>query len=553
MWNYPEKPNKKTIPIQVKNARSFIWGTALTAFVGFLTGVSYFVEKASQRSREKMLALKPGKKVIVIGGGTAGATVAATISQFRPESSVLVLEPSRDHVFIAQVPLAMAGHRSYDLCTFGQNTLVNSAVWCVTREADLQLVGAKKIDPVKQEVIDTNGVVHPYDFLVLACGAQRDYNAVKGLTEEVADKGRICVNPHAVRDTLCSVKTGTILSCKLNPQPQRGDTEDSLLYGRQHEGNFISSVNVIWKFLKHFGRLSQSSFYAIYEDEFPSDRIPMAYNTRILRFWENRGTTPVPKHRLESIDSKNHIARFRDLTTGEKKDIDFKMLMLDLPLIAQPLIKESKLDGPGTRGFANVDYKTLQHKVFKNIFAIGDCAALPNPKSYGACFAQVPVVTHNISQLIDYEVEVDRRASYEVEMSVGEGFATMPEEEKKKQVSDRRLALLNQFNPPELQAHYNGYSSFHINMTTWRAIWPEMSEGNKRENFHLWDNSRYDSWRGFMNGVFLQLFAYETMYWLIFLRGWWYPPKWFSYPDFEAEAERRRKSGTNNGEAHSSA
>lgn len=43
---------------------------------------------------------------------------------------------------------------------------------------------------------------------------------------------------------------------------------------------------------------------------------------------------------------------------------------------------------------------TLQHKKHKNIWALGDCAALPTSKTSAAIYDQVPVLKHNLVQAL---------------------------------------------------------------------------------------------------------------------------------------------------------
>lgn len=50
--------------------------------------------------------------------------------------------------------------------------------------------------------------------------------------------------------------------------------------------------------------------------------------------------------------------------------------------------------------FVDVDPQTLQHRRYNNIFAIGDVAGLPTLKSYASAQAQVPVVAHNVYQVL---------------------------------------------------------------------------------------------------------------------------------------------------------
>ena len=50
------------------------------------------------------------------------------------------------------------------------------------------------------------------------------------------------------------------------------------------------------------------------------------------------------------------------------------------------------------QGWVDVDMYTLQHKRYPNVFALGDCAALPTSKTAAAVTSQAPVLVHNMLQ-----------------------------------------------------------------------------------------------------------------------------------------------------------
>ena len=67
------------------------------------------------------------------------------------------------------------------------------------------------------------------------------------------------------------------------------------------------------------------------------------------------------------------------------------------PSVAPEFVKEAGLTNDA--GWMDVDIHSLQHKKYKNIFGIGDVAALPTAKTGAAIRKQVPVVIDNIERL----------------------------------------------------------------------------------------------------------------------------------------------------------
>lgn len=208
--------------------------------------------------------------------------------------------------------------------------------------------------------------------------------------------------------------------------------------------------------------------------------------------------------------------------------------------------------------FVDVDPHTLQHRQYHNIFALGDAAGLPTIKSYGATFAQVPVVSHNVQRVLQEQRRGQR---------VGQ--------------QGRRERDLKDRTPPTGLARYAGYTSFHVVMTPWRCMWPAMTYGVQSQHPNHDDatttstllppphethsesadpsiprtytsdaallapftdassllslSSSSASWRGAqgtVNGFFCQSAMYELLYFFVFMRGLWYPPKWFAMPSY---------------------
>jgi sulfide:quinone oxidoreductase len=78
--------------------------------------------------------------------------------------------------------------------------------------------------------------------------------------------------------------------------------------------------------------------------------------------------------------------------------VNFDMLHVTPPQSAPDFIKNSPL--ANAAGWVDVDQYTLQHKTWKNIFALGDAAGLPTAKTGAAIRKQTPVVVKNLLALM---------------------------------------------------------------------------------------------------------------------------------------------------------
>ncbi|HFE38041.1 MAG TPA: NAD(FAD)-dependent dehydrogenase, partial [Gammaproteobacteria bacterium] len=52
-------------------------------------------------------------------------------------------------------------------------------------------------------------------------------------------------------------------------------------------------------------------------------------------------------------------------------------------------------------GWVDVDPKTLRHKTYENIYALGDVTNTPNAKTAAAARKQAPIVAHNLLTFLD--------------------------------------------------------------------------------------------------------------------------------------------------------
>jgi len=66
-------------------------------------------------------------------------------------------------------------------------------------------------------------------------------------------------------------------------------------------------------------------------------------------------------------------------------ETDFDLLHVVPPNTTHKFIRESPLTTTGN--FIDVDINSCQHKKYPNVFALGDCAALPTAKTSAAVFS----------------------------------------------------------------------------------------------------------------------------------------------------------------------
>jgi NADPH-dependent 2,4-dienoyl-CoA reductase/sulfur reductase-like enzyme len=118
-------------------------------------------------------APKSGKRVVVIGGGWAGATAAKYVRLGDPGVEVILLEPNREFVSCPFSNLVIAGVRPIESLTMRYDGLARHGVRIIHEEASA-------IDPVARRVRVKEGSLE-YDRLVVAPGIEFQTEQIEGL------------------------------------------------------------------------------------------------------------------------------------------------------------------------------------------------------------------------------------------------------------------------------------------------------------------------------------------------------------------------------------
>ena len=133
----------------------------------------------------RTLAAEPNSRLVVVGGGFAGATLARSVKRLSPEITVVLIEARERYVSCPMSNLVIAGRRSLAAQTFDYRGLEAVGVEVVRGMA-------VDVDATKQCVRLQGGVTIDYDRLVLAPGVMLNFDQLSGMSEQGAEK-----MPHA--------------------------------------------------------------------------------------------------------------------------------------------------------------------------------------------------------------------------------------------------------------------------------------------------------------------------------------------------------------------
>jgi len=334
--------------------------------------------------------------ILIIGGGTAGITVAAQLKLKDRSLDVAIIEPSEAHYYQPAWTLVGAG-------TFDQEStrkpeadyIPKGVTWIKERVASITASDNK----VRLE----SGEDVTYDYLVVAAGIQIDWAKVKGLPEALG-KGGVCSNylyeqaPYTW-EVLKSLKAGdkafftqpnTPIKCGGAPQKIMWLTADHL---RQNGLQGKVDVEMMSPGTMLFG--------------------VEVFRNALLKVQARYGAKWSHHTNLVEIRGDKNEAVFDLLdpetgaVTGQRVE-RYNMIHIVPPQSAPDFIKQS--DVANAEGWVEVDKNTLQHTRFANVFSLGDSAGTPNAKTGAAVRKQAPIMVANLLRVMkENKVTDDKR------------------------------------------------------------------------------------------------------------------------------------------------
>jgi NADPH-dependent 2,4-dienoyl-CoA reductase/sulfur reductase-like enzyme len=148
----------------------------------FLTGAAVI---AAAASRPQIGLAQADPRVVIVGGGYGGASVARAIRKIDPRIRVTLVERNAEFVSCPQSNAVIGGLRNIASITFSYDAVRSAGVEVIQGEATV-------IDPTSREVRLRDGATLSYDRLVLSPGIQLRWDAISGYGEAAAE-----VMPHA--------------------------------------------------------------------------------------------------------------------------------------------------------------------------------------------------------------------------------------------------------------------------------------------------------------------------------------------------------------------
>lgn len=373
-------------------------------------------------------------KILIIGGGLAGISTAARLANTLSNPDITIVEPNPKSVsYQAGTTLVSAGLYTKEDVDYETKDFLPNGV---------TLLKDKAIDfnPEANKVALESGETLTYDFLIVAAGVALDFGAIKGLEEignayTAGDSSKILKvfgdsGVTSVYNIDSSVamweQTQKFIQKAKDGQKVKGIFTDPntaikcggapkkvmyLTNSRLNEAN--ARANTELTFYTDSGKLFGVKEYAdAIEKQFIARDMKWNFNHNLIGVDIKNKVATFDKHWQEKGAYDKDLEEYETITRNINVDVPFDLLHITPPQKAPDEIGKSAIGS--AKGWIPVNKETLQHVKYKNIFSLGDIAAVPMGKTGGTVRKQYKVLVDNLVAVMEGKEPTSLFAGYTV-------------------------------------------------------------------------------------------------------------------------------------------
>lgn len=355
-------------------------------------------------------------KIVIIGGGLAGVSTAALLNNKLSNPDITIIEPNPKSV-------------SYQPGT----TLIGAGVYKKSDvDYDTKDYYPKGVKVINSKAVEFNPEVNrvklenkeeiSYDFLIVAAGIALDFGAIKGFEEigdiySAGDASKILKvfgnsgitsvynidsSVHMWKESqkfIERAKKGedlTALFTAPNTPVKCGGAPKKVMYllnSRLNENKARKTVSM--NYYDDSDKLFGVKEYAdAIETQFIKRDFKWNFNHNLVEVDVASKIAIFNKHWEEKGAYDADLEEYAVVKKSEKVEVPFDFLHVTPPQKAPDEIGKSPIGS--ARSWVPVNQETLQHVIYKNIFSLGDIAAVPMGKTGGTVRKQYKVLVENL-------------------------------------------------------------------------------------------------------------------------------------------------------------
>ncbi|MEE9926094.1 MAG: FAD/NAD(P)-binding oxidoreductase [Brucella anthropi] len=335
------------------------------------------MDTTSKQQTAGAAALK--HRIVIVGGGAAGITVAAELKRRDVRLDVAIVEPSEAHSYQPGWTLVGAGVFTRRQTEREERSLIPKGVTWIK-------AAVSAFDPEINVVSLSDGRTLGYDYLVACPGLKIAWDAIQGLRDTLGRNG-VCSNYRA--DTaeytwrlIQEFQGGTALFTQPAMPIKCAGAPQKIMY-------------MMADHLRRRGKLDASKLkFCLAGDALFG--VPF-FVPPLQKAVDDYGIDTCYRHNLIAINGPAKAALFSVTDKdGVARDVEMRFDMIHVvpPQTGLDVVRDSPL--ANAAGWIEVDQATLRHVRYPNVFSLGDAASTTNAKTAAAVRLQSPVVVANL-------------------------------------------------------------------------------------------------------------------------------------------------------------
>ena len=319
--------------------------------------------------------------IVIVGGGTAGITVAAQLTKgWFNDTDVAIIDPSDSHYYQPAWTLVGGG-------TFRKEATRRDLASVIPPKAKWIRDAVTEFDPAHNRIRTRDGRVIEYDYLVVGAGIQINWDGIKGLKESVGKDG-VCSNysfetVSSTWENIRNFKGGTAIFTQPAGAIKCGGAPQKICYLAEdyfRKNGIRDRTRVIFA-------SAGASIFAVEK-----------YKQVLEGVVRRKGIETMFRQNLIALSPDTKEAIFQHVDTGEEVSVHYDMIHVTPPMGPPAFIANSSL--ADAEGWVDVDKHTLQHVQYPNVFGLGDSSSLPTSRTGAAIRKQAPVLVKNLRALM---------------------------------------------------------------------------------------------------------------------------------------------------------
>jgi len=334
---------------------------------------------------------KPIKKVVIIGAGFAGLRAMSILSEHSYKFEITVIDKKDYSLLKPELPEVAVNEKELEKIRFHTPPALrkHNAAW--------EYGSVMQIDPDTQKVTLDTGITLPYDYLIIACGMEEDYQSVEGYALNAYS---MCDEGEAIRlsKALTPFEYGDILIVTVPTQTTDSSTDNEPY--APCEGAAIETAFLIDDRFRSLGFRDDITITLVSPHSKLMPEVGENVRNKLVDNLEKRNIKYLLSRRLTHIEEGMYY-----LSDGSAVGADIGIVVP--PFKTPDFIKKSHIKN--NNGWLETDER-MRLNDYQNIYAVGDVNTKSDPKLGHLAFKQAETVA---STILNEENIVDTIIPYE--------------------------------------------------------------------------------------------------------------------------------------------